>query len=309
MRVSAIDIGTNTILLLIADIDRDGTIRVVRDEQVIARLGKGVDADRNIMPETFERAFVFLRDYMSIIGEARVDRVIACGSSFLRDASNRQEFVDFLKSRLGLDVRVLSGEEEASLTYFGTVSGFRKLRVKEGFAVLDIGGGSTELTVGTESEISRRTSLDIGSVRLTERFLKRSPPTHTDLAFASDYIRQQLQQVPPLPRASQLIGVAGTLTTLAALDLGIATYDRSKVTGHILKRSTVESLFNELETKDFEAIKSYPQILPGRADIILAGILILRETLRMFDRDGVTVSDRGVRYGIALEAAQRETRF
>lgn len=305
MLVSAIDIGTNTILLLIADIDRDGSIRVVQDEHVIARLGKGVDENRKILPETFERAFFFLRDYKKIIDEARVDRVIASGTSFLRDAHNQREFVGFLKDRLDLDVRVLSGTEEASLTYDGAVSEFRGQQAQKSFAVLDIGGGSTELTVGKESEVVRRTSLDIGSVRITERFLKSSPPARTSLDEASNYIRQQLQPLASLSENTLLIGVAGTLTTLAAVDLNLALYDRSRVSGHVLQRRAIESIFNSLETKDLEEIKSYPQILHGRADIILAGVLILLETLRKLNREEITVSDRGLRYGLALQAAQQ----
>ncbi|MGH2568898.1 MAG: Ppx/GppA phosphatase family protein [Bacteroidota bacterium] len=304
MRVSAIDIGTNTILLLIADVSADGSVRVIRDEQVIARLGKGVDASRRILPETFGRAEHYLREYKAFSDEAHVDKFFVCGTSFLRDARNRQEFVDVVRDRLGLEVSVLSGDDEAALTYVGAVSEFQTAGRQQDFVVLDIGGGSTEITVGTESEVAGRTSLDMGSVRITERFLTTSPPLAASLDESSQFIRRLLQQLPPIPEAARFVGVAGTLTTLAALALKLPQYDRSKVSGYILRLTTIQSIFDELKTKDPDGLRSFPQILPGRADIILAGVMILLETLRHFQRNDITVSDRGLRYGMALRAAR-----
>lgn len=303
MRVAAVDIGTNTILLLIADVGSDGSVRVMHDEQVIARLGKGVDERRMVLSETFERAASFLKTYKALIDKVRVERVVACGTSFLRDAGNRQEFIDFIKDRVGLLVHVLSGEEEAMLTYAGAVSEFATAESHEQFAVLDIGGGSTELTVGTGPHASQRISLDIGSVRLTERLLKTSPPSSTGLHMASEFIRKHFHDLIDLSPGTRLIGVAGTLTTLAAFDLQLPQYDRTKVSGHVLRQSVVETWFDRLKTKTVEEIKSCPQILPERADVILAGILILLETMKQLKVEEITVSDRGLRYGIALQAA------
>ncbi len=303
MRVAALDIGTNTILLLIADVNPDGSVHTIRDEQVIARLGKGVDERRVILTETFERAVSFLKTYKALIDDVRTERTVACATSFLRDARNRQEFIDFIRDRIGVNLLLLSGEEEAMLTYAGTVSEWTGPTSRERFAVLDIGGGSTELTLGSGWHPIQRTSLDIGSVRLTERFLKSSPPSPSGLQEATAFIRQHLHNLRALSTDTRLLGVAGTLTTLAALDLQLPQYDRTKVSGHVLRRDVVEHWFDRLKTKTLEDIRSFPQILPGRADVLLAGILILRETMVQLAAETITVSDRGLRYGIALKAA------
>jgi len=303
MRVGAIDIGTNTILLLVADIQPDGTLVVVRDEHAIARLGKGVDSRHMILPETFARAVEFLQPYQSIMSAEHVDVVTVCGTSFLRDAQNKNEFIESVQQKLGLQIRVLSGDEEGDLTYLGGISEFRTAARKSDFAVLDIGGGSTELTVGTDSTVSHRVSFDIGSVRLTERFLKTSPPVSGGLESAREYIRTHLQRLAHLPASARLIGVAGTLTTLAAMELNLKHYDRNAVSGHVLTSATIHKVFEELSTKNLDEIKTYPQILPARADILLAGILILREILDTLEREEITVSDRGLRFGMAIKAA------
>ncbi|MCI0706636.1 MAG: Ppx/GppA family phosphatase [Ignavibacteriae bacterium] len=301
MRIGAIDIGTNTILLLIADVQADGSLSVVRDEHAIARLGKGVDEHRRVLPATFDRAVEFLRPYQAILNKERVDTVTVCATSFLRDALNKQEFIDHVKKHVGYDVRVLSGEEEATLTYLGAISEFYSPGSSQRFAVIDIGGGSTELTFGTDINVSRRKSLDIGSVRLTERVLKSSPPSRAALDNASQLIRQQVQSFPHPSQSARLIGVAGTLTTLAAMDLRLAQYDRTAVSGHVLHLKTIRTIFDELSVQSLDEIKAHPQILPERADILLAGVLILLETLEVFGRDEITASDRGLRYGMILE--------
>jgi len=293
MRVSAIDIGTNTILLLIADIDENGTHRVVRDEHNIARLGKGVDAHRTILPATFDRALAFLRAYKAIIDESHTDRVIARGTSFLRDANNQDEFIEFIRKKLGLEIQVLSGDEEGLFTYRGAVSEFSQPGMKQDFSVIDIGGGSTEITIGSGWDVRSRISLNVGSVRITERFLTTSPPSSQGLKEATEFVREELKAISLPPPATQLIGVAGTLTTLAALDLRLPQYDRTRVSGHVLQKETIDSIFSELRSKTVEEITAYPQILAGRADIILAGILILREILTQFNRKEISVSDRG----------------
>ncbi len=304
MRVAAIDIGTNTILLLIADVEADGSISMIRDEQVIARLGKGVDANRQISGETLERARSYLSSYKEMIDAAGVQRVIAAGTSFLRDARNQKEFVEFIRNKLGIEVRILSGEEEANLTYQGSVSEFRT-NEQQHFAVLDIGGGSTELTLGINEEVHQHTSIDVGSVRITERFLRVSPPSPDSLAEARQFIKNSLSVVPQPHRPTRFIGVAGTLTTLAAIDLRLKHYDRTTVTGHVLSYETINSIFEELKGKSIDEIRSYPQILAGRSDILLAGVLILLEVLRATRMDSITVSDSGLRFGLALSAQQR----
>jgi exopolyphosphatase/guanosine-5'-triphosphate,3'-diphosphate pyrophosphatase len=303
-RLTAIDIGTNTVLMLIADVESNGTIRVIRDEHVIARLGKGVDDKRVILPETFERVLGFLSEYMRIHKAEHSDHIIACGTSALRDATNRKEFIEFIKSRLGLEISILSGDEEAEMTYIGGVSEFIASNQTQRFVVLDIGGGSSEIVTGTNELVSSKISLDVGSVRLTERFLKTSPPLPSSLQDAQDYVRDHLRGLARPPEGTRCIGVAGTLTTLAAIDLQLGMYDRERVSGHVLGIDVIIDIYAQLKGKQLEELKAIPQILPQRADIILAGILILTEVMKQIGVASVTASDRGLRYGILLSAAR-----
>jgi len=305
-RVSAIDIGTNTILMLIADIDSTGEIHVVRDEHVIARLGKGVDEHRMILPETFERVAGYLSEYKRIHRAEHSQQMIACGTSALRDAANRKEFLDFVHARLGIDISILSGDEEAELTYIGSVSEFVRPSQAQRFVVLDIGGGSTEIVVGEELTVKSKSSLDIGSVRLTERFLKTSPPLPGAIEAAKEYVRDRVRSGPVAVEGTQCIGVAGTLTTLAAIDLQLSTYERMKVSGHILTLDVIQKIFDRLKGRRLEELKAIPQILPQRADIILAGILILIELMKRLGVDTIAASDRGLRYGVLMKAADEK---
>lgn len=303
VRLSSIDIGTNTVLLLIADIDAAGHVSVLRDVHSIARLGKGVDKSMTIEPDSFARALKYLEDYKKISVEMQCERIVACGTSALRDATNREEFLRLAKDRLGLDVRVLTGEEEAELTYVGTVTEFISSDDVRPFSVLDIGGGSTELTSGIGPVYQSKRSLNIGSVRLTERFLEHSPPTENEIEAARREISAHISALIPPITESTLLGVAGTLTTLAAIDLGLTHYDPTRVGGHRLSRGSIGRIFEELRVKSLDELGAYPQIAEGRRDVILAGILILQETLDQLEADEITVSDRGLRYGIMIEAA------
>ncbi len=306
MRKSAIDIGTNTILMLIADIDPTGELRMIRDEHVIARLGKGVDSNRMILPETFDRVLGYLTEYKRIHEEFRSEQIVACGTSALRDAANGREFIEYIRKHLGFDIEILSGDEEADLTYLGGISEFVGAGTGQDFAVVDIGGGSTEFTSGRDASVASRLSLDIGSVRLTERFLKTSPPDPTGLRDAQEYTREHLRGLHRLPPHTRCIGVAGTLTTLAAIDLQLGAYDRKRVSGHILTVEAIRRIFDRLKRKRLDEIKAIPQILPLRADIILAGILILLEIMKKTGTERITASDRGLRYGILMRERRKE---
>lgn len=302
MRLTTIDIGTNTILMLVADISTDGRISPLHDAQVIARLGKGVDANRRITPETFRRVLGCLRDYKQISEAFHSQKILAGGTSALRDASNRKEFIDTVRQELGLEISILSGEEEADLTYQGAVSEFLDPDSDQSLAVLDIGGGSTELTIGKGTKVLQMSSLDLGSVRLTERTPLLNPPSAPALAQAIGEIRNWISKFPQLSPHTRLIGVAGTVTTLAAIDLGLEKYDPLRVSGHFLSLNAIERISKLLNTCSISQMeKDFPQVQPGRSDIIVAGVLILIESLRRFGVEGITVSDRGLRYGMALK--------
>ncbi len=304
MRRAVIDIGTNTILLLIAETAPDGGIRVVHDEQVIARLGKGVDAERMITRETIERVEGFLRTYAATCERYHVDTVTAVGTSAVRDARNRQEFIDTIARNTGITVEVLSGEEEAMWTYRGGISEFAG--AAERYSVVDIGGGSTEIIVGSAGNILSSISLDIGSVRITERILRDSPPETSSLIEAHELILSQMpRDLTGTIAGTFAVGVAGTLTTLAALHQRLPAYAPERVTGYSLEHEDVCAMFALLKDKSVSQIAAFPQISAGRADIILAGILILMGYMESGGLRRITVSDRGLRYGILIRETER----
>lgn len=304
MKIATIDIGTNTILLLIAEVLPNGTFKILHDEQVIARLGKGVDANRSINQETFRRAESFLGDYKNTCANHGVDHIVAVGTSALRDASNKIEFLKHINSTCNLDIEILSGDEEALWTFQGGISEFRE--IAEIFSVIDIGGGSTEIIIGTSVKILSKISLDIGSVRITERILKESPPEHSALIDAYQFIQSQIPDTTINGlRSTFSIGVAGTVTTLAALHQQLPTFIAEKISGYKLTFENVSSLFSSLKEKSIQQLLLYPQISTGRADIILTGILILMTVMEKSKMESITVSTRGLRYGILLREIEK----
>lgn len=303
MRIASIDIGTNTVLLLIADLLPSGHITVVHEEQVFARLGKGVDENKIINQDTFERVGHFLAAYKTTCDSFSVDKIIAVGTSALRDAGNRDAFCEFIKHTTGIAIEVLSGAEEARWTYRGGISEF--LDQSELFSVIDIGGGSTEIIAGTKKRIHTTISIDIGSVRLTERILKESPPEYSSIAEAYQYILSHIPEtIPDALHGTFAIGVAGTATTLAALHQHLPVFDPAKISGYVLPYSEVCALFGLLKDKNIHQLQSMPQIHPGRADILLAGTMILMGVMEKCNIPSIQVSVRGLRYGILYRGTE-----
>lgn len=306
MRLSTIDIGTNSVLLLVADVDASGIIRTVRDEQRIPRLGKGVDKDKKINSNAFARVLEVLKEYKDISESLHSEKIIACGTSALRDAVNREELIEFVKEKTGIVMEILSGEDEALWAYLGAVSelpnDFNKV------AVIDIGGGSTEISVGDRNTIHNRISLNLGSVRITERFLRHFPPLTQEITSATKSIRDELQKLRPFDlQGVMLIGVAGTVTTLAAIAQNLPTFDLEKIGGYVLTYEVVGNLLQKLCSMALEEIRRIPSMAPGREDVITAGTLILLEFMEFASLKTVVTSERGVRYGLALREWNRES--
>jgi len=304
MRVAVIDIGTNTILLLIAEVSAAGELHVLEDMQVIARLGKSVDEHRVIGMNAFARCRQFLIDYKAKCSFHNVDRIIAIGTSALRDAVNREDFISEIESTTGIQIEILSGENEAIWTFAGALSGIDKNR--ERYAVVDIGGGSTELSYGTHEKVLEAQSLDIGCVRMTERFLHHSPPTESELSAFDQYVRNAVESFPRFDaNVTALVGVAGTVTTLAALDRKLTTYSREAIASSTLKIMRILEFYQVMRTKSSSQLRQEMKVDPGRADIILAGVGILLAVMEANNSDHIIVSERGLRYGIALREAHR----
>jgi exopolyphosphatase/guanosine-5'-triphosphate,3'-diphosphate pyrophosphatase len=298
MRISAIDIGTNTVLLLIADV-KGNSLQSLVHGHAVARLGRGVDAQRNLSADSMERVARVLKEYIVLSKKHNAQHIVACGTSAVRDARNQKEFLLMVRERFGLDVKVLTGTEEAELTYAGVLSELF-LDPSEPLGVLDIGGGSTEISLGEGPRIRSSVSLDIGCVRLTERFLHNTPPDPKLLEECVAAVQEHVVKIPGFDSAGRLVGVAGTVTTLAAIDLQLARYDPLRVGGHVLSLATIQRIFDRLKILNPEEIKAIPQVHSGRADILLAGIVVLMEVMKHLGKEEITASDRGLRYGLAL---------
>lgn len=297
--ISVIDLGTNTVLMVTGRRRADGSVELLDDAHGIARLGQGVDARRRIGSEAADRVCGFLRRYRERAVSLGAIEVTAFGTSALRDAANREEFVFQVEREVGIRLIAISGEEEARLTFIGAGFG---LDLPARYGVLDIGGGSTELAVGTAERLEAGGSVDVGAVRLTERNFPSLPPTSAQIAAARDAIDSLLAGLPACPPGVPLVGVAGTVTTLGALDLGLTRFDAEELNGHRLAADRVEDWSDRLLGLSLAEARALSAVDEDRADIIAAGSLILRRALRLLGRDDLLVSTRGIRYGLLLAA-------
>jgi exopolyphosphatase/guanosine-5'-triphosphate,3'-diphosphate pyrophosphatase len=289
MRVAAVDLGTNSTRLLVADVD-GGRVEEVARLSVITRLGEGVDERRKLLPLPVARVRNVLSDYRREAERLGAERVLTIGTSAVRDAENGEAFLGEIEWSYGFATRLVTGDEEAELTLRGVATG-RPL--DEGTLVLDVGGGSTELTTTSE-----RTSIDVGSVRLTERHLRSDPPAPSALAAAACEVRDLLPALEP----SAAVGVAGTITTLAALELG--GYDHDRVHGYQLSRAAAERQLERLASLPLAERRELPGLEPERAPVIVGGALIVCTVLDRYGLQGLEVSERDLLHGAALDAAQ-----
>ena len=298
MRVAAVDLGTNTTRLLVADVV-DGRVHELHRESRITRLGESVDTRHRLLPAPIARVRNALSDYRRTLESLGAERTLAIATSAVRDAENGEAFLGEVEWSYGFATRLLGGDDEALLTRRGVASG-RELPA--GTLVVDIGGGSTELTVD-----GFHTSLELGSVRQTERFVASDPPTAEELARCADDVRATLEtRVPGEIRggAADGLAVAGTVTTLAALDLGLERYDRDRVDGHRLTAAAVHAQRDRLAALPLAERRLLPSIEPERAPVIVAGAVILAGILDAFALAGVDVSEHDILDGAALAAAE-----
>lgn len=313
MRVAAIDIGTNSVLLLIAEAQGSELVPVLERSQ-ITRLGQGVDATRALAPEAVRRTLACLEEYGAEIRAAGVDQVAAVGTSAMRDAEGGEEFRSRAGAILGVMPQVISGAEEAALTFAGAVIGLSL--PGEIFTVFDLGGGSTEIIRGERGGALTAVSLDIGSVRLTERHVRSDPPAPEELAairadtaralasVAASLWRDQAAPASSVPSSQApaptvLVGVAGTVTTLAAFARAVVPYDSARVHGARLTAAEIGRVRAELAAMTLASRRALPAINPARADVIVAGAVIVEELLAWARANELIVSDRGVRWGLA----------
>jgi exopolyphosphatase / guanosine-5'-triphosphate,3'-diphosphate pyrophosphatase len=301
--VAAVDCGTNSIRLLIAEPTGSGGLVDWERHTEIVRLGQGVDASGEFHPNALARTFTAVEGYAELIRQAGVpvDRIHFVATSATRDVRNREAFFDGVRQRLGVTPDVITGDREAQLSFTGALSRVRP--EGEPVLVMDIGGGSTEFIVGSAAgEMSFAISLDIGSVRITERFLKSSPPTAAELTAAAAYVDSLLESsTVDFGSVGTWIGVAGTATTLAGVYLELAEYDRERVHGSSIPLEDLTALLDRLSSMTADEIRALPSMHPGRADVITGGALIASRVAVHVPVPDMIVSESDILDGIALE--------
>ena len=313
-RAAAIDCGTNSIRLLVADVpDRGAHTDVLRRMEVV-RLGQGVDATGRLAPEAIERTRKVLAEYADAARELGADRVRMVATSASRDAANRTDFEDMVRTTLGQLPDVVTGQEEAELSFLGATASLDRAAEAHGspppkppFLVVDIGGGSTEFVLGDARGVRAARSVDIGCVRLTERHLHGDPPTAAEVDAAERDIRAALAEVAadvPVGEAVTLVGLAGSVTTVAALALALPAYDAEAIHGSRIGRDAVREVTADLLAATRERRAALPVMHPGRVDVIGAGSLILRVIMDVYDLAEVVVSEHDILDGIALRLAR-----
>ncbi len=302
MRVAAVDCGTNSTRLLVSE---DGN-RTLDRRMRITRLGQGVDADGRLASDAVERTAAVLREYREVMDGHGVERVRMTATSAARDADNRDEFFELAEDIVGVRPELLSGDEEGRLSFLGATS---ELDPAEGpFLVTDIGGGSTELVVGT-TEAEGVVSIDMGCVRVTEKFLHHDPPRPEELSQAISVVYAHLEDaerdVPGLRASSRLVGLAGTITTVAAVELGLREYDRDRIHHFRLTRRAAEDVFRTLATEPLADRVHNPGLEEGRADVIVGGTLVLVTLMRHFGFGECLVSEADILDGLVLSQVPR----
>jgi exopolyphosphatase / guanosine-5'-triphosphate,3'-diphosphate pyrophosphatase len=305
VRVAVVDIGTNSTRLLIADVDPGAASvhELVRRSEV-TRLGAGVDADGVLAADACERVYARLDEYAAAIAEHDCEANLAVLTSAVRDAANGREFADVVHDRYHLDARVLSGDQEAQLTFLGAMSD--RPASEERTVVIDIGGGSTEFIVGARRATLFHTSLPVGVVRMSERHIHNDPPHAGELDELALEVRDVLADGLPASErepVARAVAVAGTATSAASIDQSLDPYDPARVHGYELKLATVDALRTRLATLDEPARRAVVGLNPDRAPTIVAGMIVLAEALRAFALDRAEVSEHDILYGGALRLA------
>ncbi len=302
MKVAAIDCGTNSTRLLVAESSASGRGFEILDRRMrITRLGQGVHATRRLAPEAIERTAAVLRDYRAAMDEHGVERVRITATSAARDSANRDDFFDAAEAIVGTRPELLSGEEEALLSFRGATS---ELDPADGpFLVVDIGGGSTEFIAGT-TEPDASLSVDVGCVRITEQELHHDPPQAEELSIAISIIDAYLDDVdrfvPGAAEARTFVGLAGTITTVAAVEIGLPVYDRDKIHHFRLTRAAAEDVFRTLATERRDDRIANPGLEPERADVIVGGCCILVAIFRHWGFEECLVSEADILDGLVL---------
>lgn len=298
-RYAAIDVGTNSVLLLVAEKAEDGRFKAVLERSEITRLGKGVDKTKRLAPDALEATLSVIERFAREARESGAQKLVVSATSAARDATNGHEFLDGAKARAGVTVEIISGDEEARLSFASAHADFGG---KRPLVVLDIGGGSTEFIFGdVKGAVSFRRSFDVGAVRLTERHVHSDPPSAYELESIDSMLTEQFAQVPKAPDDFSMVGVAGTVTTLCAVARGVDPYDPARIHGAVLTLAEIEATVQRLDALPVGLRKTLPGVQARRADVIVAGGHVLLASMRALGATELTVSDRGLRWGLLAD--------
>lgn len=297
MTIASIDLGTNTILLLIAYVDfHRKKIHVIFDDQKIPRIGEGLKPGLPISEKKEKLLLDILDSYKKMSNQYRCEQILVTATNAFRIASNRDYLVKRIDELLNLKVNVISGEEEAKLTYLGCTSEIEPDKI---LTVIDIGGGSTEIAYGTNKKILSNNSLPFGVVNLTEKYFSNDPPIEEEILTCRSVIKKELQRSIEINlKFDKLIVVAGTPTTLACIKKGMLNYNEAMIEGGVLTKNDLEDFLNQLSVmKSVEIKNKFKSVVEGREDVLLAGTILLFETMIHLNAKEVVVSTKGVRYG------------
>lgn len=300
MRIAVIDLGTNTALLTVAEINRK--IISLLDCKETPRLGENVDKTKKISSASIKRVLKTIQNFQKKATGLKADKIILIGTSALREAKNTAQFKRLIYKKTGLRLEVISGRKEAKLAFWGAIADFKYKNKK--FTLLDIGGGSTEVIIGTQKKILKLKSLNVGSLRLTERFLKNQKDGYSKMI---EFINHKFSELKKNfdTKNSLLIGSGGTITTLGALSLNLKKYEKTKVHGLVLPPKKINSLSEKLSNMSLAQRRRFLQIDPKRADIIIAGTAILKQFMEQFGFKNIVISDKSLRWGV-LEQIRAE---
>jgi len=298
-RYAAIDVGSNSMLINIAEKDEEGALKTLLDGSIITKLGEGLKETGVIKREAIERTIPALRDFMDKVKEHKVKEVAAIGTMALREAKNSRGFIEKVEKELDLTIQVISGEEEARLSHLAVVAG---LEIKdEDIVIFDIGGGSTEFIFSKGYEISKRFSINVGALILRDRFLKSDPVKKQEVDSLLAHLYETFAKIAFPEKVDKVVGMGGNVTSMMAVEFRLAQYDPDVVQGATLKHSAVERQMELYSQKTIEEKRSIVGLQPQRADTILAGATILYSLMKGLGVNSILVSDRGIRHGLMFD--------
>jgi exopolyphosphatase / guanosine-5'-triphosphate,3'-diphosphate pyrophosphatase len=304
VKLASFDVGTNTVLMLVAESLPDGKCKAIEERSRITRLGKGVDRTGKLDPENARRTLETIVEFADIARAAGAEKILAVATSALRDAGDGADFIAKVKARAGVDLKIIPGDEEAELSQLAVK---RSLNLGSDLRLLiaDIGGGSTELIRSEPGRNLTMVSLQIGSVRLTERIIRHDPPAREEIVMLTKTIDEQLEKLGWYYRPDVLVGIAGTVTTIAAVAMKMKEYDASRVHGYVLLREEVSAVAKRFGELPLAERMKLPGLLEARADVIFAGAMILERVMKRFEVAHAIVSDQGVRWGLVWRELDR----